>query len=40
VKRLKGRAAGEFDLLEVKLPKFSFLCLADDAAVAFDAGSA
>jgi len=39
VKRLKGRAAGEFDLLKVKLPEFSFLCPADDAAVTFDAGS-
>jgi len=40
VKGLKGRATGEFDLLEVKLPKFSFLSLTNDAAVAFDAGSA
>jgi hypothetical protein len=40
VKRLESCAAGEFDLLEVKLPEFSFLCLANNAAVAFDAGSA
>ena len=40
VKRLESCAAGEFDLLEAKLPEFSFLCLAYDAAVAFDAGSA
>ena len=40
MERLKGRAAGEFDLLEMELPKLSFLNFTDDAAVAFDAGSA
>jgi hypothetical protein len=40
VKGLKGRATGEFNLFEVKLPKFSFFSLTNDATVAFDAGSA
>ena len=40
VERFQGRAAGEFDPLEAELSKFSLLCLADDAAVALDAGFA
>jgi hypothetical protein len=39
VKGLQGCAAGKFDLLEAKLAKLFFLYFADDAAIAFNAGS-